>query len=100
VVISPKLNGAKIKQMKEQDNNNDIPKFKRDSEIQVPKCKASATKETRNSEISDQIGDNVMDDRNTCRNDVDSTLRSVKVNEDEKHTIVVLGDSHFRGCTP
>jgi hypothetical protein len=25
VVISSKLNGAKIKQMKEQDNNNDIP---------------------------------------------------------------------------
>jgi hypothetical protein len=34
-----------------------------DSEIQVPKCKVSATKETRNSEISDQISDNVMDDR-------------------------------------
>jgi hypothetical protein len=28
-----------MKQIKEPDNNNDIPKFKRDSEIQVPKCK-------------------------------------------------------------
>jgi hypothetical protein len=37
VHISPKLSGAKIK-LKEQDNNSDIPKFKRDSEIQVPKC--------------------------------------------------------------
>jgi hypothetical protein len=32
VVISPKLNGAKIKQMTGQYNNNDIPKFKRGSE--------------------------------------------------------------------
>jgi len=39
-----------------------------------------------------------MDDRNTCGNDADSTLRSVKVNEDEKHTIVMLGDNHFPGC--
>lgn len=85
--------------MKQQDNNNDIPKFKRDNEIQVPKCKVSATKETRNSEIIDQISDNVMDDRNTCGNDADSTLSSLKVNEDEIHIIVMLETVTFEAVS-
>jgi hypothetical protein len=55
----------------------------------VPKCIVIATKETRKSGICDQISDNVMDDsRNTCGNDADSTLRSVKVNEDKRHSDV------------
>jgi hypothetical protein len=45
------------------------------------------------------ISDNVMDRRNTYRNDADPTVRNVEVNEDEKQTIVKFGDSHFAGCT-
>lgn len=46
------------------------------------------------------ISDNVTDNRNTCGNDADPTVRNVEVNYDEKHTKVKLGDSHFRGFTP
>ena len=45
------------------------------------------------------ISDNVMDNRNTCRNDAGPTVRNVEVNEDEKQTIMKFGDSHFAGCT-
>lgn len=65
----------------------------------MPKYKVSATKETRNSEISDQISDNVMDDRNTCGNDPDSTLRSLKVNEDEIHIKVMLDTVTFEAVS-
>lgn len=46
VDISPKLNAANIKQLQEQCNNNDIPKYKHDSKIQVPKCTLSPKKDT------------------------------------------------------
>jgi hypothetical protein len=43
VDISLKLNGANIKQLKEQCNNNDTPKYKGNTKIQVPKCTASSS---------------------------------------------------------
>jgi hypothetical protein len=43
------------------------------------------------------ISDNVMDNRNTCRNDAYPTVRNVEVNEDENQTIVKFEDSHFGG---
>jgi len=46
VDISLKLKGANIKQ--EQCINNDIPKFKHDSKIQVPKCTVLLFKTTNN----------------------------------------------------